>query len=189
MPDDDTSGAATDTGSGAATDSGSTDSTDSSASGDTSNQFGDDLEKWKSFSRTNEKAAKAERDRADKLQKELDEAKRSQMSDQEKAVEEAKAAGRAEALTEAGEKVARAEFKAAAAGRLKPEALDTLLDNVNLSSFLDANGEVDTTRVASFIDSVAAPAAPADLGQGARGGQQVQEMDPRKLAERVRPSW
>lgn len=119
------------------------------------------------------------RSEAKKLQAQLDELTRSSMSDQERAIDEAKAAARAEALAEVGAKVAVAEFKAAASGRLSDDAVSTLLAGLDLKAFLDDAGDVDPTKVRSFLDTVAPAveeAAPTpgdllsglDLGQGAR---------------------
>jgi hypothetical protein len=98
----------------------------------------------------------------------------------ETAKEEAVTATRAEERQKAAVKVVRAEMRAAAAGRLDADKLEALLEPVDMTKFLDAEGEVDTDKVASFIATV----APADggkgdgktrrgpdLGQGRRGGE------------------
>lgn len=122
-------------------------------------------------------AAKAE---AKKLQTQLEELQRSAMTDQEKAIDDAKATARAEALTEVGSKIAAAEFKAAAAGRFDDATMKTLLAGLDLKAFLDDTGDVDPTKVQTFVDSIA-PAktvdeeevgdllAALDGSQGARG--------------------
>jgi hypothetical protein len=70
-----------------------------------------------------------------------------------------------------GSKLAAAEVRAAAAGRLTDEQLVTLLDGLNLSAFVGDDGEVDQAKVVKFVDGIApktdAPGFP-DLGQGAR---------------------
>lgn len=129
-----------------------------------------EVEKWKALSKKNEDRAKANADAA----KELDKFRQQSMTETEKAVEQARAEARTAALAEAGGKVARAEIRAAAAGRLDAAALDVLIDGLNLAKFLDEDGEVDTEKVAAFVDGIAPkedeekPAGFPDLGQGAR---------------------
>lgn len=109
-------------------------------------------------------------------------------TEQDKAVEAAKAeavkAGRAEMVPQ----LVAAEFLAAAAGKLTREQVTQILAPLNQTYFLAADGTVDTAKVTDYVSKVAgtAPAAgggangghqlPAgfpDLGQGARGGTQV----------------
>lgn len=120
------------------------------------------------------------RKEAKALQAKLEEIQRSSMTDQEKAIDEAKATARADALAEVGSKIAAAEFKAAAAGRLDDAQMTTLLSGLDLKAFLDDSGDVDPAKVKTFVDTVA-PAveetepppgdllAGLDLGQGSRG--------------------
>lgn len=130
-----------------------------------------EVEKWKALSKKNEDRAKANAEAA----KELDKFRQQSMTETEKAVEQARAEARTAALAEAGGKVARAEIRAAAAGRLDAAALEVLVDGLNLAKFLDDDGEVDTAKVAAFVDGIAPkveeeerPAGFPDLGQGAR---------------------
>lgn len=124
------------------------------------------------------KALDAERDArkaaekvARETQKELDALRQASMSEQEKAVAVAKTEGRAEAMQALGSKLAAAEIRAAAAGRLNDEQLVTLLDGLNLTAFVNDDGEVDQAKVVKFVDGIApktdTPVFP-DLGQGAR---------------------
>lgn len=135
-----------------------------------------EAEKWKDLSRKHEDRAKQNAG----LQKELDELRRSSMSDQEKAVDLARSEARNQALTEVGGRLAAAEIRVKAAGRLDDAQLATLVEGLNLAVFLTAEGEVDEAKVAAFVDGIA-PAkstddtgsglgALLDLGQGARGG-------------------
>lgn len=124
--------------------------------------------KWEERAKANSKAAQ-----------ELEEFRKQSMTDAEKAVDQARTEARREALTEVGGKVAAAEIRAAASGRMTDDQLSTLLDNVNLSRFVDDDGEVDRPLVATFVDGIApqptegTPAVPVlDLGQGARGAGQ-----------------
>ena len=96
-----------------------------------------EAEKWKALSRKNEDKAKANADKA----KKFDDLVASQATEQEKAVTEAKAAGRIEALREAGSKLVAAELKAAVAGRIDPTKLEALFGGLNTASFLTDEGE------------------------------------------------
>lgn len=128
-------------------------------------------------SRRWEERAKANADAS----RELDKLRQSQMSETEKAVAEAKATGRSEALREIGGRLVDAEVKAAAAGRLTDGQRDALLDGLDRTRFLTEDGDVDTARVAKWVDSIAPAKATeepetngrprVDLGQGRRSGQ------------------
>lgn len=125
------------------------------------------LEEQKQHSRTWETRAKENKDAAKKL-KELETA---HMNEQEKAVAEAKEAGRKEALAEAGSSLVEAEIKAAAAGRAIN--IDALLEGVDRSRFLNDEGRADSAAVKAWVDKMA-PAGAAkpqvpDLGQGNLG--------------------
>lgn len=126
------------------------------------------IDKERTNAKEAEKARKA-------LEKELADLRQQSMTDTEKAIEQARSESRAAALAEVGGKVARAEIRAAAVGRLDQAALDVLIDGLNLAKFLDEDGEVDTAKVAAFVDGIAPkadeeekPAGFPDLGQGAR---------------------
>ena len=138
-----------------------------------------ELDKWKSQARKHEERAKANAQAA----KELDQFKQATMSETEKAVAQAKAEGRMEALRDTGGKLAAAEIRAAAAGRLTQKQLDALLDGTNLAAFVDDDGEVDRAKVSKYVEGIA-PAAEAprnngfpDLGQGARGTTGAGDMN------------
>lgn len=125
------------------------------------------IDKERKNARDAEKARKA-------LETELDQLRQQTMSDQEKAIDAARVEARSAALAEVGGKVARAEIRAAAAGRLEADALDTLLAGIDLAKFLDESGDVDTVKVQAFMDGIAPKqetnTTTFDLGQGARGG-------------------
>jgi hypothetical protein len=130
-----------------------------------------EVDKWKALARKHEDKAKANA----KAAQELEQVKQQSMSDIERAVEQAKSEGRAEGLRVGSVKIAAAELKAAATGRLDADQLATLLENVDLARFLDEDGEVDGEKVAKFIDGIAPkpteptePSFPA-FAQGARG--------------------
>ena len=109
-------------------------------------------------------ALNAERARARDLERQLAEAKTSGMSDADKAVAKAKEEGRAEAERAANLKLAAAEFRAAAAGKItNPDAALAALD---LAKLLDAKtGEPDTKAIAKLVETLAAvPPAPPPPG-------------------------
>lgn len=137
-----------------------------------------EVKKWKELAQKHEGRAKEN----NKAAKELEELRQKSMSEQEKAVADAKKAGYAEGLAAGASKVAAAELRAAAAGRMSDEQVEALLEGANLSAFIGEDGEVDRTRLGKFVDGIApkanedegADAGTArfpDLGQGARGGQ------------------
>ncbi len=118
--------------------------------------------KWEDRAKANSKAAT-----------ELEELRKSHMTETEKAIEQAKAEGRAEALAEAGSKVARAEFKAALGDRLDADGFEALMAGLDLAAFLNDQGDVDAEKITAFVDRIAPRPtedtfAPIDMGQGAR---------------------
>jgi hypothetical protein len=93
-------------------------------------------------------AEKAARD----AQAELDKIRKAGMSEQERAVAEAKAAGRNEALAEVTDRLVRSEIRAAAAGKLAdPGDAAALLGD--LKRFVK-DGDVDDKAIASAIDEL-----------------------------------
>jgi hypothetical protein len=86
------------------------------------------------------------------------------MTEQERAVAEAHAAGKTEALKAAGLQVAAAEFRALAAGKLADPA--AALEDLNLARFVGDDGEVNKRGLAGLVDRLAAAAAPVGPGAG-----------------------
>lgn len=130
-----------------------------------------EAEKWKALARKHEDRAKANATAA----AELERLRRSQMSDQEKAVDAAKVQARAEVLREVGGSLVAAEVRATAAGRLSPEQIDALVDGIDATRFVDADGKVDTAKVSTFVDGLAGKPGTGgtngktpDMGQGRR---------------------
>jgi hypothetical protein len=118
-----------------------------------------------------ERAARKESDRRFKaLEKEMQQVRQSSMSEAEKAVAEAKAAGRAEVRGEYGQKLARTQFDAAA-GRRNPD-FDTAsaLDYLDLSRFVGEDGEPDAKAIKAAVERlVPAPTGgPPSFDGGAR---------------------
>lgn len=114
--------------------------------------------------------AKALKDRTDKLEFDLS-------SETEKAVKAAQDEARKAALAEANPRAVRAEFKAEAKGVLTKEQLDALLDDLDLSKYLTADGDVDEEKIANKIKAF----APAGNGNGNTG------RPPRPLGQGTRP--
>lgn len=127
---------------------------------------------WKAESRKWEERAKANKTAAD----ELEELKKKGMSEQERAVDEAKNAGRAEEREKAGARVVTLAVKAAAAERRVK--VDGLLKRIDHKQFLTEDGEPDDKAIAELLDDVApAKGGRQDLGQGARGGGGTTDMN------------
>lgn len=90
-------------------------------------------------------------------------------TDQERAAADAKKAGYTEALSKTTPRVVRAEFRAAAQGRLNKDQLDGLLEDLDLSKYVDDDGEPDVDRIEKRVALLAPKAAPPSFGQGNRG--------------------
>lgn len=73
------------------------------------------------------------------------------MTEQEKAVAEAEQRGRSAALSASGVRLAKAEFRAAAAGTVSADALDGFLEYADLKRFVDDDGEPDAKAIAAAI--------------------------------------
>jgi two-component sensor histidine kinase len=121
--------------------------------------------KWESRAKANSTAAK-----------ELERLKAASMSEQEKAVAEAEQRGRATALAESGQRLVRAEFRAAAAGRLDNKQFDALLDDLNLAKFVREDGEPDTKAITAAVERLAPARAPSFDG-GARQTAKTTDMN------------
>ena len=111
-------------------------------------------------------------------QQELDRIKASQMSDTERAIEEAKKAARQETAADFGKRLAGAEFRAAA--REKGVDVKDVLDWVDLNKFVDDKGEVDSKAVEQAVGRFAAIKQPntGNFDGGARANApKPQRMD------------
>lgn len=144
--------------------------------GDQQQDWQAEAEKWKALARKHEtENAKAlERIRTNTAAlKELEQLKQQSMTEQEKAVAQARAEARTEALRTVGGRLVDAEVRVAATGR--PIDVPTLLEGLDRTRFLNDDGEPDTAAITAWVDKLAPPPAePAkpgfpDLGQGARG--------------------
>lgn len=122
-------------------------------------------------------AMKAERNQArtelNALRKELDQFKQAQMSESEKAVAEAAARGRSEAITEFGQRLAAAQFVAEAAKRNPDFDAASVLEDLNLAKYVTDDGEPDGKGIASVVERLvperaANPRPSGDVGLGPR---------------------
>lgn len=111
------------------------------------------------------RALEEERARHRETQQALSALQDQHMSAQDRAVAEAKAQGRAEAAAEAALKLAAAEFRFAAAGRIADPA--AALELIDVSKLL-RDGEPDPEMIAAVIDRLAPPAAPPGAALGGR---------------------
>lgn len=168
----------------------STESTEPAAQPDTSNhetqqsqegaEKGPDLtaevDKWKSLARKNEERAKANAS----AQAELDKLRDATATEQEKAIAQARQEASTEAAKTFGSKLAEAQFRVAAAGRLNGDQLEGLLEVVDLGRFVDDNGDPDIEAITSAVSRVA-PKAPdgyaPDEAQGARSATPALNSD------------
>jgi hypothetical protein len=138
---------------------------DTTTTDDDKSATDDDAAKWKKLSRQNEQAAK-------KLRRELDELRKKSMTDDDRALEDAKAAARAEVLAEVGAERVAAAFERALAGT--DVDVDELVDGLNVAKFIDDDGHVDRDAVSAFVkrlgvtSSSSSKRSPVDMGQGAR---------------------
>lgn len=113
-------------------------------------------EDWKAKYESLLKDARKHEDRAKAnaaAARELEALRATSMTDQEKAVADAKAEARTETLREVGGKLADAAIRVAAAGR--PVDVDALIEGIDATKFLDANGDPDTKAIGAWMDRVA----------------------------------
>jgi hypothetical protein len=138
------------------------------------------------------KARKAAEAAAKKLAAELAKVQEANQSEAEKALAQARAEGHAEAIKTASERLVKAEVKAAAAGKLQdPEDAYGFLD---LTSFVDDTGDVDSNAISSAIDELvktkpylSAGATPAGAGTGGGGARlQPTPLNSDSLTEAVK---
>jgi hypothetical protein len=108
------------------------------------------------------------------------------MDDHQKAIDEARTEGRAEAMRAQGLKVAAAEFRALAAGRFADPAAAAAA--VNLAQYVDEEGEVDSAELAKAVDALAAAVAPHSNGAPPPAAPRV-PTGPRQSAEGRDDGW
>lgn len=123
----------------------------------------DDLDVWKGHARRHEREAK-------KVRAELERLRRESMTEQERAIETARAEARAAALGESAKKVAVASFRAAAADA--GVKLGGAADLIDTSRFVRDDGEVDDDAIAQAVKQLAdmAKPSPSSPTAGPQGG-------------------
>ncbi len=117
---------------------------------------------WKTQARKHEDRVKGMSD-YDQVKAAYDEYQRllaASQTEQEKAIADARRQGRTEALTQAGGQLVEQWFKAAIGERLDKDRVNTILDGLDRTRFLTADGNVDTDKVRTYAESFL-PAAPA----------------------------
>lgn len=147
-----------------------------------------EVDKWKSLSRKNEQQAKANLAAA----KELEEIKKSQLSDTERLIAETKEQTALSVRREFAGKLVDAELKSQLNGRL----LDAgALLSFDKSSFIDDDGNPNTEAIQSWVEahSKTTDTPAPDLGQGTRGNNpskaqirsrdELQNMSPAEILQ------
>lgn len=132
---------------------------------------------WKFQSRRHENTAKARGD-YDDLKKQAAEAaklRKERETENEKAVREARETAASEERAKSTPRLVSAEFRAAAKGVLTSERTSALLEDLDLTKYLDDKGEVDTAKVEKKVAAFAPKKDDKDrrfpdLGQGRREG-------------------
>ncbi|QLE71104.1 hypothetical protein FGW37_05350 [Streptomyces rectiverticillatus] len=138
-----------------------------------------ELEKWRAMSRENEKRWK-------QSTKELEQLRAAQMTDQEKAIADARLEARQAALAEVGTSLVEAEIRAQAASH----GVTAPTDYLDLTRFLGDDGRPDTELVLQFVSSLPKPASePAFAPLNGAGHHSpsgaVTSMDPNELADLI----
>ena len=130
-----------------------------------------EVTKWKALSRTNEARWKD-------ASKELDQLRQAQMSEADKALEQARNEARAATLAEVGGRLAAAELRAqaATAGVELPPA-----DYLNLAAFIGDDGSPKPDAIASFVSSLPKPATEPEFPQGIGLGRHGGTSNPHQL--------
>lgn len=147
-----------------------------------------EVDKWKSLSRKNEQQAKANMAAA----KELEEIRKSQLTDTEKLIEQTKEETALSVRREFASKLVDAELKTQLSGRV----LDAgALLSFDKSTFIQDDGNIDSEAIQSWVEAhskeTGTPAP--DLGQGARGNNpskaqirsrdELQNMSPAEILQ------
>ena len=99
-----------------------------------------------------DKRAKDADKRAGELEKELNQFRQSSMTESEKALVQARNEARSETLKEVGVRLARTEFKAAAAA--KGVDVSDIAQFIDMSQFLDGDGEPDVSQIETAVAAI-----------------------------------
>lgn len=143
--------------------------TDGGSAGSSNNTGGDagktftqaDLDRIVGERLTREKAKYADYDDLKVKAAEAEKLRQERETENEKAVREARETAAAEERAKNAPLLVSAEFRAAAKGVLTKEQTTALLEDLDLSKFLTATGEVDTAKVEKKVTAF----APADDGK------------------------
>jgi len=113
-----------------------------------------------------------ERNKTRDVERQLAELQRQNMSASQRAIEDARTEGRLSAVKEAGTRVAVEAFRAAATGRLPDAAaIETALEALDLSRFVNDRGEIDRDAIARLVEKLAPPAPSGPrIPAGSHGG-------------------
>ena len=124
--------------------------------------------KWEARAKENSGAAKA-----------AEQARLDAMTESERAIEQAKQSARAEAATEYGKRLARTEFDAIAGRRNADFDTAAALEFVDLSRFLDENGEPDAKAIKAAVERLvpASDPGPAGFDGGARSTSKAPDFN------------
>lgn len=118
---------------------------------------------WKAEARKWEERAKENKKAADEIEKR----RKASMTEAERAVAEAESRGRTAAAQEYGKRLATSEIRAAAAS--EGADLDGVFDYLDLSRFVDDDGEPDDKAIKAFVAGLpkksGTPEVNLDLGQ------------------------
>jgi hypothetical protein len=142
----------------------------------------DSVEKWKSLSRKNERALRA-------AQRELEELRRSQLSETDKALDDARREARDAALAEVRADLLDAAVDAAVRGRfVDDEAAAALLTRTGSDQYLTDDGKVDRAAVDAAVEELlvrkpdlaatarrTAPALPGARGRTGDSGESAND--------------
>lgn len=137
---------------------------------------------WKAMARKWEKLAKQNSRAAD----ELDKVRQQSMTEQEKAVAQARKEGEQAALVTAGKRLAAAEFRAAVAS--KGLNLGEAAELIDTTRFVDDKGDVDEQAIKQAVAKLAklAPKGPPSSSGGDFGGGNGGGAPAKNLAEQIR---
>lgn len=102
--------------------------------------------------------------------KELDEYRKSQLTEHERIIEQTKEETRQTVRFEFAEKLVEAELKSSLKGR---SLIGESILDFDKKAFVDNSGDIDTEAIATWVEahSVQSDAPKPDLGQGARGAK------------------
>lgn len=117
------------------------------AKGTETEEPGDDVEKWKALARKHEK-------NAGKLQAEVDRIKASTQTEQEKAIDTAKAEARAEARAELLGEMVETALETIAGDKLADPSFVRLLDATTREGFITKEGKVDRKAIGEALDAL-----------------------------------